>query len=538
MIVSKKMNDISILFLATHVSIGGATQSLIDMLGEVRKTINPIVVLPQKGYLEQSLVRLSIKYYIVPFRNAYGRIGDKQAIIARDVFVDNYEAAQRLREIIRENHICLIHINSSSNYVGAIAALQEGLPFVWHIRELFKEHFAMDFYDVELTRRLMGMADVLIAISDTVKNSYHKNFDLDCVRLYNGISEDRYYEPIRNYFPSVFLIVGNITDDKGQFDAVAALKRVIEAGYSEVELDLVGYCDERLQWKIHKYLSYYNISDKVKIVSEMEDLGAIRKKSGYSIVTSGMEALGRATVESMYAGLFVIGVDNGGTKEIIGCDRTRGFLYKSGDCEDLSEKMIEAIQTAENIKIHITRKAQHYALSNFGIKEYADRLISLYKETLGTPKRPQEVEWIEQKYERDKESVAPRPDYNDFSNASTELFLWIDKKEAAISISRFLSEKGIFRVGIYGLGKMGIRIYDILEGLNVEIVCVIDRNKKYVEDVLPVVSPEDKWPDVDLIIVSVTNEEKDILSFIRSKNKKCVGIGELYTLCGGNSVSS
>ena len=520
-----------VMYIATHVTMGGATQSLIDTISELIDVVYIVVVLPQEGKIEDYLRKKGVKYYIVPFLNGYGPINNSE--IANRVLVDNYEASCKLANIIIAERIDLIHVNSSASNIGAISAILAGRPYVWHVREMFEEHFSMTFYDGDFTVFLMGKAYAVISISDTVRNYLYDRYGVESVRIYNGIDEKRYYDGQKNNYPPLFIICGNITIEKGQFDAICAVKKIIDSGRKDVQLFLYGDCCEGLLWRIERYINHFNLEKNIHIHSMVDDLKIIRRSAGYSITTSKMEGLGRSTIESMMAGNIVIGVDNGGTSEIIGNDKSRGFLYHSGNADDLFNVMISAMDMSESKKKEIVLNAQEYAKKTFSVKEYAKRILAVYEDALKSFKGYDDNtrKSIREKYLKSKNSV--RSDLfkqNKGDDIVEKIVLWLLSGDGRRNIIKYLEINKIESVLIYGMGRLGTLFFDVIEKHGITVKGIIDRNKKYIDDVFEVFLPDDCWPRADAVIVCVYSEEESLKSKINnSQYSKCIGISDIYS---------
>ena len=60
-------NGMTILYLCIDPTLGGSTQSLLDLIHSVREQVNPIVIVPQKGLAYDAFVKEGVECYIYPF---------------------------------------------------------------------------------------------------------------------------------------------------------------------------------------------------------------------------------------------------------------------------------------------------------------------------------------------------------------------------------------------------------------------------------------------------------------------------------------
>lgn len=526
-----------ILYISNEAMMGGAAQSLLNMLKVIRnRNIYPVVILPNHGIIEDVLKEMNIKYYVIPFTTGYGKIGTGSKEKDNADFVANYEAALKLQEIIQYERIDLIHINTSVSNIGAFAALMAGIPYVWHFRELVEEDFECEFWDKTLKNELMKYADATIAISKTVLTVYKDKYEVTPVHIYNGIDADKYRRELSrlSHDESMhnFIITGAISKNKGQFDAVRALEILLSEGIKNIHLTMMGHGSEGFRWFLKKYIQQHELEQYVTVLPFQKDLTEYRKNCEYALTTSKMEALGRCTIEAMFAGNIVIGADTGGTKEIIGEDETRGYLYRQGDVKSLASVMKRVMEENPQIKEQCRRNAQRYVEETFSLDGYADKMISLYegvltRESSGTNQNKKIfIERLAKRHEhlRNLTTSYKLPE----SNYQVTLKKWMYLNEQNRTISGYLKNKNIKTVAIYGMGNLGSRLYDELLAADVTVPYVIDRKSELLKEVMVVKDPESKPEGVDAVIVTVLSEEESMASHYREKYACCaMGISEI-----------
>ena len=95
--------------------------------------------------------------------------------------------------------------------------------------------------------------------------------------------------------------------------------------------------------------------------------------------------------------------------------------------------------------------------------------------------------------------------------------LWRKVDNGEVDIHSFLQEHNINSIAIYGMGKYGVLLYKELKKSDIHVKYAIDRKYDQVNIQLPVISPEDDFPTVDLVIVSVVYEYNAIAQKLRKK---------------------
>lgn len=517
--MNQKIEKKTILYVSNDAGMGGAGQSLVDMLRFMGRFVTPIVVIPSGGQVEEILKTKNIKYYIINISRGLGKIGQHTADDDEKDFVINYEAAIKIRKIIKDNNVDLVHINSGVSNAGAIAALLSEVPYVWHLREVLEQHFGYEFLDKRLKQALFDAADGLIAISEWAKQDYKEKYKVKPIKLYNIIDSERFKEELSNRKEHNILNAGHVTEAKGQLDAIKAIKILVDNGYTDVKLYIVGSCDRRFKWCFDRYINKHGLEYNIVLLPFMEDLSEIRRQCMISLTTSKYEALGRVTVEAMLAGNIVIGCDTGETPQLIGADGERGYLYKMGDATSLADTIIKVLNK-EGGHNELLIRAQNFAEITFAGISYAEKLNQYYdkilKEHCKTSSRENAINLIGQKYKE------LRSRWNEFSNnaiiTKKSRIAELQNKWKAGVVANYLKEQNITSVAIYGMGELGCRLYDELTECGVDVTAVIDRNPYFLDEIIKVYSPNEELTDGENIISTVVSDFNEVKSAYKDRN--------------------
>ena len=92
---------INVLYIINESEVGGAALSLLNMLEANKGKLNPVIVIPASGSLEERISQLQIKYCIVPFETDNKVIGEHTDAQRDRVFTNNYQAAATVQKIIK-----------------------------------------------------------------------------------------------------------------------------------------------------------------------------------------------------------------------------------------------------------------------------------------------------------------------------------------------------------------------------------------------------------------------------------------------------
>lgn len=534
---AKKKN---IIYIFNDSGVGGAAMSLLDILVEIKKYINPVVIMPDyaSNEVDKRFNELSVIYYKIHFSNDYAKIGstDKNKKILD--FKQSYEAAMQLIPIIKKENIDLIHINSSTSYFAAIAALMVRIPYVWHIRELIEKHLNCEFINEELKVSLYKRADRLIAISNYVKESYLNKYGLETVQLYDGLEVERFKRDLttKNKFDNSFIVVAMITPEKGQWDVVQAVELLMKEGHDDINVVIVGNGAYNYVWALKKYIKEKKLEKNIIVLPFHENLSQLRSRASYAITSSQDEALGRVTIEAMLAGNIVIGARSGATTEIIGEDEERGFLYELGNNRALADAMVRAMDYSVRKKNILLLEAQKYAESEFDSKEYCGKLLKIYDEVILAFEVQQDDKFLDdlkKGYYSIKDMVYENMDIIDVPYIKSALMLplvskWLEIRQMGQSLCEYFYLNNIQNIAIYGMGVLGCRLYDELEGSSVQVRYLIDKSPNGIDKIFEFSELDKEKLDVETIVVTVISSEIQIINEIKTFGyKHVIGLSEI-----------
>lgn len=303
--------------------------------------VKPLVIIPDKGDLTKVLKEKCIPYEICFYKPWVTR--EKNMFKNAASYACNLLAAYYISMIAKKSKIDLIHTNSSAVNVGALAAKISKIPHIWHIREFLKEDYNLEFKSgwKKSVDFINNNSDVVIAISDKIAEKYKNDVEKGKLRtIYNGISLKDVYltrEAVSNQLNQVvLLLVGVIIPNKGQEEAILAVKKLVDEGFTNVVLNIVGDGDYKPTLEI--MVVELNLKNNIKFLGYISDVNEVRANSNIALMCSKAEAFGRTTIEAMLAKLPVVGANSGATSELIINGET-GYLYEQGNYIDLADKI-------------------------------------------------------------------------------------------------------------------------------------------------------------------------------------------------------
>lgn len=90
-------------------------------------------------------------------------------------------------------------------------------------------------------------------------------------------------------------------------------------------------------------------------------------------------------------------------------------------------------------------------------------------------------------------------------------------RELGVSVGKYLKGLGINRVAIYGNGYIGKRLMGELQEYSIKVVFFIDKNAKYLKEVIPVYKLEDAPKGIDTVIISMVENYGTVKENLEAK---------------------
>jgi glycosyltransferase involved in cell wall biosynthesis len=190
----------------------------------------------------------------------------------------------------------------------------------------------------------IGTSDLIITNSHAVKSTLFKCKTDNIVTIYNYVeippdASDKNSNIV--YFTkkdaTKLIILGTISEAKGQRDAILAVRQLVEKGIN-VELVVMGMPQEKYFNELKSLVKDNGLEECVKFFNFNANPYPVVKQSDMVIVCSRSEAFGRVIVEGMLFKKPVIGTNSGGIPELIK-EGQNGLLYDPGKYGQLADKI-------------------------------------------------------------------------------------------------------------------------------------------------------------------------------------------------------
>lgn len=95
--------------------------------------------------------------------------------------------------------------------------------------------------------------------------------------------------------------------------------------------------------------------------------------------------------------------------------------------------------------------------------------------------------------------------------------IWLELMESNKSVSSYFMSNGYKKIGIYGAGKLGAHLYEQIKNCDIELAYFIDRNIIPFGNNIKVLSMDDDFEDVDVIVVTPVFDYINIRKKLKDK---------------------
>lgn len=224
-------------------------------------------------------------------------------------------------------------------------------------------------------------ADLIIAVSNSLKEQIYKHFQQEAIVVHNMIGEEFFAQSlgVKSRKHSISLVtVGSLLRVKG-FDILVSALCELDKRYSSWSLKIVGGGIEEKSLK--KQIEQCGLENKIKLVGRKgkQEIISILQESDVFISSSRSENFSVAVLEALSTGLPVVATLCGGIKECI--DEKNGLLVPVEDANALADAIVSICRNIDNYD----RKAiAEDCKQRFAPSVIAKQLTSIFEEVVAS----------------------------------------------------------------------------------------------------------------------------------------------------------
>ena len=377
---------ITVLYICPDPTMGGSTQSLLDLIESVKGYVQPVVLFVREDSASKAFRDRGIECIICPFvrlhfftQNSTWKqiLRHPRRIRIIQLYCVEGACVKHVKQYLGNRQIDIVHSNYSSILIGRELSKALKAKHVWHIREFLEQGVHVQnrpFGGYAFLKALINRADARIVISHQAKAHWRFKQENTWIIMDSvaSVSDCCYYPEKKPY---ILFCSYNITRAKGALLVADAFCR---SGLfrEDIKLTYVGNCTGEMHAEIVEVASKYGCADSVVFIPCQEDVKPFFADAKAFIMASTNEGLGRVTAEAMFYGCPVIAKDSGGTKDLIEDQRT-GYLFRTeNECAALMRQVCHDSQES------LIRRAQDFAVGNLSNEVYGPRIMEVYNSVL------------------------------------------------------------------------------------------------------------------------------------------------------------
>ena len=379
--IDTKMPMQVVLQVLPHMGAGGLVRGAIDAAAAQVGAGWVALVASAGGNGVRELERLGARHFELP-------LSSKNPVIM-------YRNVQRLRSLVKEHQINLLHARSRAPAWSALAAArQSGIPLITTFHGTYSHRSRLK----RRYNRVMTLGDGVISISQHIADHIKEVYGVSDERvrvIYRGIdtglfdpasvtpervvslaNDWRLADPI-----PVIMMPGRLARWKGQKILIEALALL---GRRDLRCLIIGDDQGRRRYRreLETLIKRRNLEDIVYLPGHCRDMPAAYMLSDVVVSASTEpEAFGRVMVEAQAMGRPVVASDHGASRETILSGKT-GWMFRPGDPKDLATALDRSLALATEDREKLAREAIAHARNRFTVENMRDRTMNTYREVL------------------------------------------------------------------------------------------------------------------------------------------------------------
>jgi glycosyltransferase involved in cell wall biosynthesis len=369
-----------VLIVITHGNIGGATNSVFYLAKGLKdKDVNVKVGFGEGEYLKEKLEKEKIEF-----------VNFKWLKRTHNPF-SNLFFIFEIKKFLDKEKFDICHFNSTNALFGAIGAkISKSKPkTVFTFRGLsildpnYKKNLWLKPIYWLIFKFLLFFIDIPVFVSQkNLEDAQKIKLTKKGVVIYNGIPEPEFLEreTARKFFEKKikinlkdkFLIgsIGRLDYSKNYEFLIEVFPEILKIKPEAIAV-IIGEGSERK--KLENLIKRENLKEKIFLIGELKDPSKYLKAFDLFVLPSRYEGLSITLIESLFAGMTILGTNVGGNYEIL---ENAGWVYNLDDNDDFLRKIKQIIES-EKILEELSTKAKMKAYF-FSIEKTLEEYLKIY----------------------------------------------------------------------------------------------------------------------------------------------------------------
>jgi glycosyltransferase involved in cell wall biosynthesis len=235
------------------------------------------------------------------------------------------------------------------------------------------------------TRRMLGLADIVISVSTEWKNRLTKIIPANRIYPLVNCVDCQLIQPDPSWAATEMvniLFMGRIGQNKGVFDLIDAL-HIIQSEGIFFHAQFVGGEEKAGDYqRLNQRIEQYELKNTCEILGSVEWGKALQllKDASLFVLPSYYEGLPMVILEALAAGLPVVATPVGGIPEVVR-DEYNGYLVPVGDTQLLADRLANLVGDAGLRKI-MGQRSREIAVKELNVGTYIEKLETLYSQII------------------------------------------------------------------------------------------------------------------------------------------------------------
>jgi len=345
---------------------------------KVRELGIPVIVLADSRY------SYSVNQNLRKTLNRLERFFDKylDSLYLGFIRAAHYRTIKRLRSIIREFNVDIVHLNNQCNrdIFGIVASTEENTSCICHIRS----HRTNGFWTRRAEYVNTNVDWVISASKNALSHWVERGISQERASvIYNGVRTEQINQRCTDELSARFGIakgsflfgsVGALIKLKGHQLLLDAWQ-ILSKTHPEAFLIIIGEGSERQA--LTERIAHDRIG-RIQLVGYQEDATKIISGLNCLVSTSENENCSRVILEAMAMRTPIIASKVGGNPELVVHEET-GLLFNYGDAQELANVMAKMVRDSV-LRKRFASKGYDRVKSQFSVEGYISRVEEVYRQ--------------------------------------------------------------------------------------------------------------------------------------------------------------
>jgi glycosyltransferase involved in cell wall biosynthesis len=378
-----------IVHVIARLNVGGAALSVLELAAGQRARGHDVLVVagtipPGEASMESLADELAVPYLYAPSL--------KRELSPRD----DLRATALIRQLLRDRRPDVLHTHTSkAGATGRVAGLAAGTARPNAIVHTFHGHVLSGYFDNRrergfrlVERALAHITNRVIAVSEQVRDDllrFHIGTPEKITVIHYGFDLDRRVAGSAASRDEKRTAVGAADDDFviGWAGRLSEIKRPLDLVRAAAKVDgslLVLAGDGELRSDVESLASSLGLTDRVRPLGYVDDLGAWYGAFDAFLLTSANEGAPVVAIEALAAGTPVVATDAGGTRTVVD-DGQSGYLAAIGDIDALAGRLRE-LRDDPDLRHRLGTFGAHRMRERFSTERMVEETDAVYTEIL------------------------------------------------------------------------------------------------------------------------------------------------------------